>query len=359
MAKEREAAGTSANLSTSQSGVGGLLFASCFLYAANGEVLQFLGQTGATPVELLWLAHVMGLLLTPALIWRWQDVRGFFTMRFVLWMAVLSAILLCYNVMWLQSAARLPVRTTNLLFQTTIVITPLGAALLRLESLTGASALAAVLAMMGVALAAGPAQHDGSVHGDTSGVLFGLCAALGSAVYSILWKILGTKTAPFVATAYWTVSLVHLLALPAYPLMRAHGIIGAWRFPPTRSLQALLVTSAVLASAVNVINILIIAKAGAGVLAIGSAASIPIAFVLDLLLHSETPMVRELSGCSLIILSVGLTVASPDVDLTQKVFSRFIEKTGQGKESGRDVEAHLDDEADGSRRRRAKPLRDI
>merc|ERR1719247_1571060 len=111
-------------------------------------------------------------------------------MRFALWMIALSAILLCYNVLWLQSAARLPVRTTNLLFQTTIVITPLGAALLRLESLTGASALATVLAMMGVALAAGPAQHDGSVHGDTTGVFLGIGAALGSAVYSLMWKIL-------------------------------------------------------------------------------------------------------------------------------------------------------------------------
>merc|ERR1719197_2307954 len=152
MDKEREAGGTNLIRSTSQTGVGGLLFASCFLYASNGEVLQYLGQTGATPVELLWLAHVMGLLLTPALIWRWQDVRGFFTMRFALWMAVLSAILLCYNVLWLQSAARLPVRTTNLLFQTTIVITPLGAALFRIEVLTGASAVAAIVAMMGVAL---------------------------------------------------------------------------------------------------------------------------------------------------------------------------------------------------------------
>merc|ERR1719460_372435 len=161
---------------------------------------------------------------------------------------------------------------------------------------------------MGVGLAAGPAKHDGAVHGDTSGVLLGIGAACGSAVYSLMWKILGTKTAPFVATAYWAVAAVHLLALPAYPVMRAHGLIGAWRFPSTRSLQALLVMSAVLASSVNMINIFIIAKAGAGVLAVGSAASIPIAFVLDFYFHAEIPMTRELAGCFLIIFSVGLTL---------------------------------------------------
>merc|ERR1719454_2675023 len=104
--------------------------------------------------------------------------------------------------------------------------------------------------------------------------------------------MLGTKTAPFVAAAYWAVAAVHMVALPMYPVARMHDLIEAWRLPPTRSLQALLVMSAVFASSVNMINIFIIAKAGAGVLAVGSAASIPIAFVLDLVFHSEMPMVR-------------------------------------------------------------------
>merc|ERR1719379_2913589 len=275
-------------------------------------------------------------------------------MRFGLWMVVLSAILLCYNVLWLQSAARLPVRTTNLLFQTTIVITPLGAALLRLETLTGASAMAAVVAMMGVALAAGQNKHDGAVPGDTGGVFLGIGAACGSTVYSLLWKMLGTKTAPYVATAYWTVAAVHLFALPAYPVLQSHGIIEAWRLPATRSLKALLFMSAVLASSVNMINIFIIAKAGAGVLAVGSAASIPIAFVLDFYFHSEIPMTRELAGCFLIILSVGLTLAGPSADSGRKLLAPFLAKSDSGtwKDSG-DAQLALDLEADGSRRRRA------
>lgn len=348
--------------STSQAGVGGLIFASCLLYASNGEVLQYLGQTGATPVELLWLAHVMGLMLTPWLLWRWQDVRVFFTMRFAMWMVLLSMVLLSYNVLWLQSAARLPVRTTNLLFQTTIVITPLGAAMFRLEALTGACALAAVLAMIGVALAAGPTHHDGAVQGDSNGLLLGIGAAFGSAVYSLLWKMLETKTAPFVATAYWAVAAVHLLALPAYPVMRGHDLIEAWRLPQTHGLQALLVMSAVMASAVNMINIYIIAKAGPGVLAIGSAASIPIAFVLDLLFHGEKPAARECAGCSLIITSVGLTLARPSLETARRALPSFgAESKAEGKlgtQSSRDLESLLD-EVDGSRRRRSNTPQEI
>jgi drug/metabolite transporter (DMT)-like permease len=279
-------------------------------------------------------------------------------------MVVLSVILLCFNVMWLRSSASVPVSTTNLLFQTTIVITPLGAALFRLEPLTGASALAAVFAMMGVALAAGPTptKHDGGVHGDASGVLFGLAAAFGCAVYSLLWKMLGTKTAPFVATAYWAIAAVHLLAFPAYPVLRAHGLIEAWRLPPTHLLKALLVLSAVIASSVNMINIFIIAKAGPGVLAIGSAASIPIAFALDLLVHGEIPGPRELAGCSLIVASVGLTLASQSAETIGGAILSLAKISGQGKSEGqasaesvRDLEGLLD-EGDGSRRRRSKSL---
>merc|ERR1719235_1530566 len=207
--------------------------------------------------------------------------------------------------------------------------------------------------MMGVALAAGPAKHDGAVHEDMVGVLLGIGAACGSAVYSLLWKMLGTKTALFVATAYWAVAAVHLLALPAYPFMRTHGFIEAWRLPPTRSLNALLGMSAVLASSVNMINIFIIAKAGAGVLAVGSAASIPIAFVLDFYFHSEMPMTRELAGCFLIIFSVGLTLAGPNA-AGRKFLPPFMEKSDSGTLNATGDTQQLlspDLEADGSRRR--------
>merc|ERR1719174_2695369 len=121
----------------------------------------------------------MGLLLTPALIWWWKDVRAFITWRFALQSVGMAALLLGYNVLWLRSAARLPVRTTNLLFQTTIVLTPLGAAFCGLEQLTMAAGVAAVLAIFGVTLAADPSATSGEATMDTIGLLLGLGAAVG------------------------------------------------------------------------------------------------------------------------------------------------------------------------------------
>jgi drug/metabolite transporter (DMT)-like permease len=298
-------------MTTTAQTVGGFLFATCVIYAANGEVLQFLGTTGATPVELLWLAHLMGLLLTPALIWRWKDVRGFVTLRFALQSVGMAALLLAYNVLWLMSAARLPVRTTNLLFQTTIVLTPMGAALFQIEPLTRARGAAAVLAIFGVASAVGTSASNGEATMDGIGVLLGLGAAVGNTAYSLLWKTFGMKTATVVATAYWAVAAVHLLAIPAYPFAVSYDLAAPWRLPSTRFLQALMVTSAILASTVNLLNIFIIAKAGPGVLAVGSAMSIPIAYVMDFVLHGEAPGEREMTGCALIIVARALTLSDP------------------------------------------------
>jgi drug/metabolite transporter (DMT)-like permease len=247
----------------------------------------------------------------------------------------MAALLLGYNVLWLMSAARLPVRTTNLLFQTTIVLTPLGAALCGLEKLTMAGGMAAVLAIFGVALAAGPSASDSEADVDATGMLLGLGAALGNTVYSLLWKTFGMKTASFVATAYWAVAAVHLLAIPAYPVVVSYDLATPWWFPGTPLLQALMLLSAVLASSVNLLNIFIIAKAGPGVLAVGSAMSIPIAYVMDFVVHGEAPATRELTGCTFIIFALALTLSRPDLswdssaDYVRRVTMRITKRVAQ------------------------------
>jgi hypothetical protein len=116
-----------------------------------------------------------------------------------------------------------------------------------------------------------------------------------------------------VATAYWAVAAVHLLAIPAYPFAVAHGLATPWQFPATRLLQALMLLSAVLASSVNLLNIYIIAKAGPGVLAVGSAMSIPIAYAMDFVVHGDIPAEREITGCIFIVFALSITLSRPDL----------------------------------------------
>jgi drug/metabolite transporter (DMT)-like permease len=176
-----------------------------------------------------------------------------------------------------------------------------------------AAGVAAVLAIFGVTLAADPSASSGEATMDAIGVLLGLGAAVGNTVYSLLWKAFGMKTAPFVATAYWAVAAVHLLAIPFYPVVVSYDLATPWWFPGTPLLQALMIFSAILASTVNLLNIFIIAKAGPGVLAVGSAMSIPIAYVMDFAVHGETPAKREITGCVLIMFALALTLSRPDL----------------------------------------------
>merc|ERR1719321_1156371 len=115
------------------------------------------------------------------------------------------------------------------------------------------------------------------------------------------------------------------------------------------------------------INILIIARAGPGVLAIGSAATIPIAYVLDFVVHGEKPVMRELSGCSLILISLSLALSRPGLDSAgpAKVLNGLsswrwagVASPGRKDEQGKRLSGpacdpeSLQDEVDGSRRRR-------
>eukprot|EP00929_Paragymnodinium_shiwhaense_P095101 TRINITY_DN56069_c0_g2_i1.p1 TRINITY_DN56069_c0_g2~~TRINITY_DN56069_c0_g2_i1.p1 ORF type:complete len:412 (+),score=91.22 TRINITY_DN56069_c0_g2_i1:189-1424(+) len=315
-----------------------LALLSCFLYCANGELLQALqlhmppDAGHCSPLLNLLLCHLGGLLFIPYLMFgQGERCTGQIEPKehyggMALPSLLFAMLLMGYNYAWLSSAKLLDVSLTNAIFQTSVAIVCAASVVLFGEALTRPRAMGVMLALAGSALAAGvgPSSilrdvpqrqvlgHEMEMSGRlmTAGVPLALMASAGYAIYQVLFKYwYGCYKGDIKFLAYFGVwvSFWHVTFLPLIFLAHAVGF-ETMQLPRAAIAVAGTLVSAMIASVVNILYLCIIMWGSPMMLPCASAFSVPMTVLFDFLIHGVRPRSLECVGHVMVALSVLLIV---------------------------------------------------
>eukprot|EP00747_Dinoflagellata_sp_TGD_P191751 gnl/TRDRNA2_/TRDRNA2_55574_c0_seq1.p1 gnl/TRDRNA2_/TRDRNA2_55574_c0~~gnl/TRDRNA2_/TRDRNA2_55574_c0_seq1.p1 ORF type:complete len:436 (-),score=33.19 gnl/TRDRNA2_/TRDRNA2_55574_c0_seq1:34-1272(-) len=284
---------------------------SAVLYSANGELLQGIQRTSTShvsPLLNLLLCHIGGLAFAPAVLGRPPESLSEDQVRRVpLAAGGFSLVLMGYNYVWLRSAVLVPIAVTNVIFQTSIAIIYVWSIVLFDEVCSPIKLLGVFMALDGSALASGIGLRElFSVDHDSVGVALALLAAVGSASYQVLFRIVysHTKSEPFFLMYFgaW-VSLAHISVI--LPLVVLADLIGFEQIEyPTSGFEIVCTLgSASVAFLVNCLFICTMTWGSPMLLPAASVLSIPVTLVLDVALHGAQTSGLQLLGHGMVIAS--------------------------------------------------------
>jgi len=311
-----------------------LALLSCVLFCVNSELLQALqvhsagSGTRPSPGVNLLLCHLGGLVFAPYFLLSTAfdapsaplgSTNGEFSLSFAFarrprLSALFFAILLMgYNYCWLLSTRFLAASVTTALFQSSVGVVYALSVPMFGEPLTFLRVLGVSLLIIGAMLASNVTNMRDKGSDDAlklgAGVLLALMAAVGAALYQVLFRhIFGQwKHDPrFLAFFGSWVSLWHLLVI--LPCLLCAGLLGfeAVVFPSGYWMVLGTSVSAAIASAVNILYLCIALWGSVMLLPCASALSIPLTVGLDWGLHNVYPGVWELSGHLMVVAALVL-----------------------------------------------------
>lgn len=301
-----------------------LAVCSCALYCANGELLQWLqlstpqDERHASPMLNLAFCHSGGLLFFPLYVGACcacarKSTATTSAYSGVLLPSLLFAVLLMgYNYAWLLSARLLPAAQTNAVFQTSVALVCVTTVVLFKETLTLGRLVGVLLALLGSAMAAGlfGQQAVGGPVLSPAGVMLALLAAIGYALYQVLFKYCFScfkDDVRFLAYFSFLVSGWHLVFLPLI-IGASWGGVEQLEIPYGWHAVLGTVASAMISSTVNAMYLGIVMWGTPMLLPCASAMSVPLTVFLDFMLHGVEPGRLELFGHLMVAWSVLLII---------------------------------------------------
>jgi len=343
--KGRSTIGPSRDLAPSFCGVPlvpGLAMLSCVIYCINGELLQWL-QTAATDPQAglpslllnLCLCHLGGLFFAPHFAGYQppgiKPGRGLASSPRLVAL-IMSLNVMAYNYAVMSSAKFMPMGVTNAVFQTSVAFVFLASVALFGQPLNLRTMCGVALAIVGPFLACGMFT-DGLASATSTDVLatertellaggmaLAVAAALGYTMYQVSLKFLfGNLKNDWRFLAFFGswVSIWHVLVVLPFILLADLVGLEKLEFPRSALTVAGTATTALMASTVNALWLLIPIWGTPMMLSCASALSVPCMVFLDALLHGLQPTRVEVLGHSMVVLSVSLILGFRIADLFQ------------------------------------------
>eukprot|EP00429_Kryptoperidinium_foliaceum_P107909 CAMPEP_0176243716 /NCGR_PEP_ID=MMETSP0121_2-20121125/31066_1 /TAXON_ID=160619 /ORGANISM="Kryptoperidinium foliaceum, Strain CCMP 1326" /LENGTH=299 /DNA_ID=CAMNT_0017583315 /DNA_START=145 /DNA_END=1044 /DNA_ORIENTATION=+ len=281
---------------------------------------------------------------TPGGISGWLAAHPRLAALFFAWM------LMGYNFAWLSSTRFLNASVTNAVFQTSVAIVYGASVPLFGEPLALLRVLGVAIMLLGTALAsgvldlatiigvlsatphsvvatagAGAPTSDAPAAQMGAGALLALTAAMGVAMYQVLFRhVFGHLKSDVRFLAFFSawISMWHLVTV--LPALYVGGALGFEAVVWPSGAHAIFgtVVSAAIASTVNALYLCIALWGSVMLLPCVSALSVPLTVVLDTVLHGVIPSGAEAFGHGLVVAAVALIM-----DLLP---SRFVASTRSG-----------------------------